>query len=64
MNEILLESMLCDSRLVFAVSGRLMFHKVEHACLLAECGTDAARKFGEVVGGIEQAVSQLPIALV
>ena len=41
-----------------------MIHEIQDTSLLAECRTDASCELREVVGGIEETVSLLPIALV
>ena len=64
LDEALLECHLCDGGLVLAVGGWLVVEAVEHAGLLAEGGTDAAGKFGEGVGGVQQAVGQFPVAFI
>ena len=60
---VLVPCCLCNGSLVLAVGDRSMIGKIEHASLFAERRTDAAGKFGEVVSGIEQTVSQFPVAL-
>ena len=63
-NIVLLPSLLAYGSLILAVCRRLMLHEVEHARLLAQCRTDASRELREVIGGVQQLVSQLPVALV
>ncbi len=61
---VLREGMLHDGALILTVGGWFMIHQVEDASLLTECRTDTSCELWEVVGGIEQAISQLPVALV
>ena len=61
---VLLEGVLGDGGLVLAVGGGFVLHEVQHAGFLAEGGADAPGELGEVVGGVEQAVGQLPVAAV
>ena len=61
---VFLEGMLGNGTLVLAVGCRLVLYKVQHASLLAECRADASRKLGKVVGRVEQAICQLPIAFI
>ena len=61
---VFLPGMLGDGGLVLAVGGGLVLDEVEHTRLLAEGWAYAARKLGEVVGGVEQLVSQSPVAFV
>ena len=58
------ESVLNDGALVFTVGGRLVVHEVEDTGFLAESRTDTSCELRKVVGGVEQAVSQLPVTLV
>ena len=58
----LAESSLGDGCFVLAVGGRLVVVKVQHTSLLAQCRTDAARKFGKGIGGAEQSVGPFPLA--
>ena len=64
MHIILLEGVLHNGALILTVGGRFVVHQVEDTSLLAECRTDTTCKLREVVGAVEQAVSQLPVALV
>ena len=59
---VFLEGVLGDGGLVLAVGGGFVLHEVEYAGFLAESWADAPGELGEVVGGVEQAVGQLPVA--
>ena len=61
---VLLECVFGNGALVLAVGCRFVFNEIEHASLLAQRRTDASGELGEVVGRVEQAISQLPVALV
>ena len=61
---VFLEGVLGDGRLVLTVCCRLVLGKVQYACLLAECRADASRELRERAGGIEQLVSEFPVAFV
>ncbi|CDA67129.1 putative uncharacterized protein [Segatella copri CAG:164] len=61
---ILREGVLHDSTLILTVGGWLMIHEIQYTRLLTECRTDASCELRKVVGGIEETVSLLPIALV
>ena len=63
-HEVLLECHLGDGSLVLAVGGGFVLHEIQYARLLAESRADAPGELGEVVGGVEQAISQLVVALV
>ena len=41
-----------------------MVEAVQHTSLLAQCRTDATGEFWKGIGTIQQAVSQLPVALI
>ena len=60
----LAEGCLGDGCLVFAVGCRLVLDEIQHAGFLAECRTDAPSELGEGVGGVEQSVSQFPVAFI
>ena len=64
MNIVLRESVLHDGALILTVGGWFMIHEIQDTSLLTECRTDASCELREVVGGIEETVSLLPIALV
>ena len=64
MHIILREGVLHDGTLILTVGGWLMIHEIQYTRLLAECRTDASCELREVVGGIEETVSLLPVALV
>ena len=64
MNIVLREGVLNDGALILTVGGWFMIHEIQDTSLLTECRTDASCELREVVGGIEETVSQLPIALV
>ena len=61
---ILREGVLHDGTLILTVGGWLMIHEIQYTRLLAKCRTDASCELRKVVGGIEETISQLPIALV
>ena len=61
---ILREGVLHDGTLILTVGGWLMIHEIQYTRLLAECRTDASCELRKVVGGIEETVSLLPVALV
>ena len=64
MHVILREGVLHDGTLILTVGGWFMIHEIQYTRLLAECRTDASCELREVVGGIEEPVSLLPVALV
>ena len=64
MHIILRESVLHNGALILTVGGWFMIHEIQDTSLLTECRTDTSCELWEVVGGIEESVSQLPVALV
>ena len=54
---------LCDGSLILTVGDRGMVSKIQDASLFAERRTDATCEFRKVVRGIEQTISQFPVAL-
>ena len=63
-DEIFREGVFGNRHFVFTVRGRFVLRQIEDAGFLAECRTDAPRKFRKRVGGGKQAVGHLPIATI
>ena len=53
-----------NGTLILAVGSRLMFDEVQHTGLFAEGRTDTTSEFREGIRGVEQTISQLPVALI
>ena len=64
LHEVFFESMLRDGSLILAVGCRLVFREVQNARLLTQGRADASCKLRERICGVEQSVSQLPVALI